>query len=154
MYKMKTVTENIVYPQKLLQKPFFELTVEMLDCVRDHDFQRLSTICDDDFGIVDINTEGNSELIKNRGEWEKWFKTLFKQLKDINALTWSEITDFESVKGKELGYSVVYFDQILVIGSKKMKYSVVATIIWKLVDSEWKEARYHSSLTGVEEVRV
>ena len=146
---MITASENIVYPEKMLEQPFFRLTVELLDCVRDHNFERLSAICDDDFGIVDINTEGTNEVIRNRLEWENWFKSLFKQLKALNASTWSEITHYEAVQKKEMGYSVVYFNQILVIGTKRMSFSVVATIIWKLIDNYWKESRYHSSLIGV-----
>ena len=51
-----------------------------------------------------------------------------------------------------MGYSVVDFDQMLVIGGQKMKFSVVATIIWKLEGTEWKESRYHSSLVGFKEL--
>lgn len=38
--------------------PFFHETKTILDSVSKHDFDRLATMCDDDFGIVDINTEG------------------------------------------------------------------------------------------------
>ncbi|MGF1638298.1 MAG: hypothetical protein ACFCUU_14570 [Cyclobacteriaceae bacterium] len=48
-----------------------------------------------------------------------------------------------------MGYSVVDFDQIFIAGDQRLKFSVIATIIWKLVDGQWKEARYHSSLIGV-----
>ena len=139
------------YSSEMRKKPFFELTFEMLNCVRDHNFGRLAEICDDDFGIIDINTEGGSEIIRDRDGWEKWFKGLFGNLDSINAQTWSEITRYEAIKKSEMGYSVVDFDQMLVVGDKKMRFSVIATIVWKLESGNWKESRYHSSLIKVSE---
>ena len=48
-----------------------------------------------------------------------------------------------------MGYSVVDFDQIFIAGDQKLKFSVIATIIWKRVGEDWKESRYHSSLISV-----
>lgn len=50
--------------------PFYDLTLTMLNCVRNHNYDLLSTVCDDDFGIIDINTTGGSEIIRNRKGWE------------------------------------------------------------------------------------
>jgi hypothetical protein len=50
-----------------------------------------------------------------------------------------------------MGYSVVDFDQMLIFGGKRMRFSCLSTIIWKKVGEIWKEARYHSSLLGVRE---
>jgi len=130
-------------------KPFYARTKQMLDCVRDHDFDQLAKICDDDFGIIDINTEGGSEIIRDRAGWEAWFKGLFAKLEEMNAQTWSEITHYEALEGKDMGYSVVDFDQIFIAGEQRLRFSVIATIIWKWVDGEWIESRYHSSLVGV-----
>jgi hypothetical protein len=130
-------------------KPFYARTKQMLDCVRDHDFEQLAKICDDDFGIIDINTEGGSEIIRDRAGWEDWFKGLFAKLEEMNAQTWSEITHYEALEGKDMGYSVVDFDQIFIAGEQRLRFSVIATIIWKWVDGEWIESRYHSSLVGV-----
>lgn len=154
---MKTITSTTEYPsidysKEIKSKPFFDLTVEILDCVRDHNFNHLAEICDDDFGIIDINTEGGSEIIRTRQEWEDWFRRLFTKLGNMQARTWSEITRYEAVTKSEMGYSVVDFDQMLVVGEKKMKFSVIATIIWKLDKNKWKESRYHSSLISVEEI--
>jgi hypothetical protein len=129
--------------------PFYDLAVEMLDCVRDHNFNRLSQICDDDFGIVDINTEGGSEIIRDRAGWENWFRTLFQKLDEMEAKTWSEITRYEAIEHDTMGYSVVDFDQIFIAGEHKLRFSVLATIIWKKEDGDWKESRYHSSLKSV-----
>ena len=133
-------------------KPLYNLTKEMLDCVRDHNFERLSTICDDDFGIIDINTEGGSEIIRDRQGWENWFSGLFEKLEAMQAETWSEITNYEVVEHETMAYSVVDFDQFFMAGEQKLKFGVIATIIWKKIGNEWKESRYHSSLKGVEEI--
>jgi len=50
-----------------------------------------------------------------------------------------------------MGFSVVDFDQLFVVGDKEMRFSVIATIIWKLESGIWKEARYHSSLIKIAE---
>lgn len=139
------------YPAEWREKPFFDLTKEMLDCVRDRNFERLSKICDDDFGIIDINTEGGSEVIRDRQGWEKWFKGLFAQLEAMKASTWSEITRYEALKKTDMGMSVVDFDQVFITGDKKLRFSVIATIVWKLENESWHEARYHSSMLGVKE---
>ncbi len=148
---MKPQAEVISYSEELSSNPFFDLTVEMLDCVRDHNFDRLSKICDDDYGIIDINTEGGSEIIRDRRGWENWFSGLFQKLEEMKATTWSEITHYESVVRGEMGYSVVDFDQVFIVGDKKMRFAVIATIIWKKEGEEWKESRYHSSLINVKE---
>lgn len=142
----------IQYPYELKKKPFFNLTVEMLNCVRDHNFDRLAAICDDDFGIIDINTEGGSEVIRDRKGWEQWFQGLFQKLMAMEAQTWSEITNYEAFQKGEMGYGVVDFDQHFVVGGKKMVFAVIATIIWKKENGEWKESRYHSSMLNMKEV--
>lgn len=140
---------DFTYPHQWLNKPFFGLTREMLECVSEHNYERLSSICDDDFGIIDINTEGGSEVIRDKKGWQEWFKTLFAKLKAMNAETWSEITRYESMLKTDMGMSVVDFDQMFVVGEKRMRFSVIATIVWKLEDGTWKEARWHSSLLKV-----
>jgi len=134
------------------EKPFYALTVELLDCVRDHDYGRLSEICDDDYGIVDITTNGGSLVIRDRAGWEEWFTGLFAQLDSLSARTWSDITGYEAVRSGDMGYSVVDFDQTLVTDEEQLRFGVVATVIWKRVDGTWKESRYHSSLVKVEKI--
>jgi hypothetical protein len=58
--------KNHIQPQEFSGKPYYALTCELLDCVRDHNYTRLSHICDDDFGIIDINPTGGSEIIRDR----------------------------------------------------------------------------------------
>jgi hypothetical protein len=137
------------YPKEWREQPFFDLTAEMFECVSEHNFERLSKICDDDYGIIDINPEGGSEIIRDRAGWENWFQGLFTRLGAMKADTWSEITGYESVVRGEMGYSVVDFDQLLIVDGKRMRFAVIATIIWKKEGDEWKESRYHSSMIGV-----
>ncbi|MFN5171185.1 MAG: nuclear transport factor 2 family protein [Cyclobacteriaceae bacterium] len=143
------MTTLTTLPETITSKPFFGLTQEMLNCVRDFNFERLANICDDDFGIVDINTTGGSEIIRDRAGWEAWFTGLFAKLTEMNARTWSEITHYEVVTGEEMAYSVVDFDQVFVTPEQRLRFGVLATIIWKKTTDGWKEARYHSSLKGV-----
>lgn len=149
---MKVQEKKNIPAERFVHLPFYDLTCEMLDCVRDHNFERLSRICDDDFGIIDINTTGGSEIIRDREGWEDWFTGLFKKLDDMQAKTWSVITNYEALEHETMGYSVVDFDQMFIAGGKTMRFGVIATIIWKKEGNIWKESRYHSSLKGVEEV--
>lgn len=130
-------------------KPFYAETEQLFAHVRDHAFEPLAALCDDDFGIVDINAEGGTLVVRNRAEWEAWFRGLFGQLTTMQAQTWSEITGYEAVQTAEMGYSVVDFDQLLVLPDKRLRFSCLSTIIWKKVGDTWKEARYHSSLLSV-----
>jgi hypothetical protein len=138
------------YPEEWVSMPFFDLTFEMFDCVSKHNFQRLAQICDDDFGIIDINPEGGSEVIRDRAGWEAWFTQLFSRLEEMKAETWSEITRYEALMKGDLGYGVVDFDQILIVGDQRMRFKVLATIIWKKENEAWLESRYHSSMLGME----
>ena len=45
-------------PQQFADQPFYAQTIELLRCVRDHDDASLSELCDDDFGIVDVDPAG------------------------------------------------------------------------------------------------
>jgi ketosteroid isomerase-like protein len=134
----------------LNDRPFFGLTQQLLDCVRDHNFDLLAELCDDDFGIVDVNEEGGTMLARNRQEWEAWFKYLFAKLDALQAKTWSVITDYQAVEGADMGYSVVNFDQFLELGTSRQCFKATSTIVWKKTKDGWKEARYHGSLLGVE----
>jgi hypothetical protein len=130
--------------------PFLDLTVEMLRSVRDHDFETLSGICDDDFGIVDLDPSGGSVMVRSRAEWEAWFRNLFAQLEAIPAQTDSEILAYDAVAGTDMGFSVVEFRQTLTIGDAVAAFDCVTTIVWKLTESGWKEARWHVSLLSAD----
>ncbi len=125
------------------QKPFFEQTIILLRSVRDHDFDTLAGLCDDDFGIVDIAPDGSNVAIRSRAEWEDWFLGLFAQLDGMKASTDSTILAYDAVESEEMGFSVVEFRQSLAIGDLTANFDCMATIVWKLVDGEWREARWH-----------
>lgn len=143
-HKQKRHNNNETYPAKWRDMSFFGLTVEMLDCVSRHDFNRLAEICDDDFGIIDINPEGGSEIIRNR------VKGIFSELEKRKTETCSEITNYEAIESGNMGYGLVDCDQTFIQGDQQLKFGVIATIIWKKVNGKWFESLYHSSLKKVE----
>ncbi len=127
-------------------QPFFLDAVELLRSVRDHDFDTLAALCDDDFGIVDLDQSGGSVMVRTRAEWEAWFLRLFSELDAVSAATDSEILDYQALATPELGYSVVEFRQSLTMGDATAFFDCVATIIWKLTAEGWRESRWHVSL--------
>jgi hypothetical protein len=60
--------------------PLAEPTAALFAGVRDHDLERLSALCDDEHGIVDIAPDGSSVVIPDRAAWRAWFERLFAQL--------------------------------------------------------------------------
>ncbi|MGK7395405.1 MAG: nuclear transport factor 2 family protein [Candidatus Cyclobacteriaceae bacterium M3_2C_046] len=131
------------------EKPFYRESLQLFEAVSQHDFTTLASLCDDDFGIVDLNEEGKNVVIRDRKGWEQWFTNLFAKLKQMKAETWTEITNYEALKGTDMGYSVVDFDQLLKLEQDTLRFSCITTIIWKKTEQGWKESRYHSSLIKV-----
>ncbi|MDJ0497356.1 MAG: nuclear transport factor 2 family protein [Acidimicrobiia bacterium] len=130
--------------------PFFAETVELLRSVRDHDFDSLAELCDDDFGIVDLDQSGGSVMIRTRAEWEAWFHRLFSELDAAAASTDSEILDYQAIATADMGFSVVEFRQSLGMGELIANFDCVATIVWKRTEQGWKEARWHVSLLSTD----
>ena len=128
------------------QAPFFDLTVSLLRSVRDHDFGTLADLCDDDFGIVDLDPQGRNVMVRTRAEWETWFHHLFAELDAAAAETDSTITNYQAIEGADLGYSVMEFAQSLSLAGHRATFDCVATIVWKLTPQGWREARWHVSL--------
>lgn len=127
-------------------KPFFDLTLTLLRSVRDHDLDTLAELCDDDFGIVDIDPSGGNVPIRTRTEWEHWFRGLFAQLDTLGADTDSQVLAYDAVAGRDLGYSVVEFRQTLSVGEHTPTFDCITTIVWKQTPSGWREARWHGSV--------
>ena len=92
------------------EKPFFGLIQQLFAHVRNHAFEPLAQLGDDDFGIVDINAEDGTLVVRDRAGWKAWFRGLFERLTTMGAQTWSEITRYEASQTAETGYSVVDFD--------------------------------------------
>lgn len=130
--------------------PFFPHTVELLRSVRGHDFDTLAELCDDDFGIVDLDPNGQSVMIRTRDEWEAWFRRLFSELDAVGASTDSEILDYQATATPDMGFSVVEFRQSLGMGTLTAHFDCVATIVWKRTPQGWKEARWHVSLLSTD----
>ena len=131
-------------------EPFFAETVQLLSNVRDHDFESLAELCDDDFGIVDLDQSGRNVMIRTRAEWEAWFNRLFTELSTVGAVTDSEILDYHALAGTDMGFSVVEFRQSLALGEHVGLFDCVATIVWKETPTGWKEARWHISLLSAD----
>ena len=128
------------------EQPFYEQTLALLGGVRDHDFDLLASLCDDDFGIVDIDVDGTARPLRSRAEWEEWFRTLFATLDSMSAATDSAVLDYQAIEHDTLGYGVLEFQQTLTVGPHVATFDCVATIIWKLTDEGWREARWHASV--------
>ncbi|MDJ0769636.1 MAG: nuclear transport factor 2 family protein [Ilumatobacter sp.] len=122
----------------------------LLRSVRDHDFETLAWLCDDDFGIVDIGVDGNARPIRTRLEWERWFNELFATLDTMAATTDSEILDYRAIRTDDLGYSVLDFRQSLTANGTTATFDCVATIIWKRTPHGWREARWHASVVAAD----
>ena len=131
-------------------RPFFAETCSLLRCVRDHDFDTLATLCDDDFGIVDVDPSGGSVAIRSRGEWEAWFHDLFATLTGLDAATDSEILAYDATTSEELGFSVLEFRQTLSSAGLTASFDCIATIVWKATPDGWREARWHASVLTAE----
>ena len=147
---MIEVSTNVRAQEDFSQHPFFGLTVDMLECVSTHQFDRLAQICDDDFGIIDLDPRGKNVVVANRQEWEHWFRSLFAKLDAMQAQTSSDILGYQALQTSEMGYSVLNFCQNLEVGGLVGKFYCVATIIWKKVGNDWQESRWHCSLIRTE----
>jgi hypothetical protein len=130
--------------------PFASETKTLFRCVSEHDFDTLADLCDDDFGIIDLGTEGQSVVVETRADWENWFHNLFAQLDAMNAHTATEIQKYQAMKQGDMGYSVVDFCQTLTVGGETARFNCVTTIIWKRTEAGWKESRWHCSLINRE----
>ncbi len=133
-------------PGELRHEPLFDETLTLLRAVRDHDFDTLAELCDDDFGIVDIAPDGNAVPIRTRAEWEAWFRHLFESLDAMGAATDSRINRYDVMVADELAYSVVEFRQTLTVGDVVAWFDCVSTIVWKRTAAGWREARWHCSV--------
>jgi ketosteroid isomerase-like protein len=133
-------------PARFADMAFFAETLTLLRSVRDHDFDTLAALCDDDFGIVDVDPSGNARPIRDRAGWEAWFHELFATLNAMQASTDSSIDDYHAIVTDDMGYSVLDFTQTLTVGPHVARFECVATIIWKRTADGWRESRWHASV--------
>lgn len=144
------IAPSIIAPAEMAGMPFAEETQTLFRCVSEHDFDTLAALCDDDFGIIDLGTEGQNVVVETREEWENWFHTLFARLDEMQAHTRTEIQKYQTLQMGEMGYSVVDFCQLLTVNGHTSRFYCVVTIIWKRAGDAWKESRWHCSLIRVE----
>ncbi|MEL6892838.1 MAG: nuclear transport factor 2 family protein, partial [Actinomycetota bacterium] len=137
-------------PSRYARRPFYAETLSLLRSVRDHDFETLANLCDDDFGIVDVDPAGQARPIRTRVEWERWFHELFATLDSMGAATDSEILGYQAMVEGTMGMSVLDFRQTLTVGEHVASFDCVATIVWKRTDHGWREARWHASVISSE----
>ena len=135
-------------PVRFAHRPFYAETLSLLRSVRNHDFESLEWLCDDDFGIVDVDPTGQARVIRSKAEWSRWFHELFATLDALGADTDSEIISYKAIKEHSLGYSVVEFRQSLTIGGHTATFDCIATIVWKQTIRGWREARWHGSVVS------
>lgn len=140
----------VTAPPEMDALPFAEETKTLFRCVSEHDFDTLAALCDDDFGIIDLGTEGQNVVVETREAWENWFHTLFARLDEMNAHTATEIQKYQALEMGDMGYGVVDFCQLLTVNGQTLRFYCVVTIIWKRVGDAWKESRWHCSLIRTE----
>ena len=128
------------------QLAFLPETMRLFSYVSTQNFDDLAALCDDDFGIVDLDPNGGSVMVRTRKEWEDWFHGLFQQLNTMHASTTTTITQYDVLPGEVLAMSVVEFDQHLHVGEQTHTFGCVVTIVWKKTAHGWQEARWHVSL--------
>lgn len=126
--------------------PLLRETCNLFTYVARHDFENLAALCDDDFGIIDLDEQGKNVLVRTRPEWEQWFRTLFAKLDTLGAKTFTHVTRYSVLPTKEMAMSVVEFIQYLELGGQRHPFVCVATIVWKRRGEDWVEARWHISL--------
>jgi hypothetical protein len=85
-------------PPACVGQPYLEQTLTLLRSVRDHDYDALADLCDDDFGIVDGDPTGAISVIRTRAEWEQWFTGLFATLDVMGAHTDSEVLRYDAAR--------------------------------------------------------
>ena len=133
-------------PSRFAHRPFYAETLTLLRGVRDSDLETLSRLCDDDYGIFDVDPSGQPRVIRTRVEWERWFHEVFATLDALNATIDSEILSYKATRDDQLSYSVVEFRQFLTTGEHTATVDCIATIIWKQTNRGWREARWHASV--------
>ena len=75
---------------------------------------------------------------------------MFATLKGMNAATDSVILDYQALREGSLGFGVLEFRQTLSVDTHVATFDCVATIIWKLTPTGWREARWHASIISAD----
>lgn len=124
----------------------YQNTEALLTAVNRLDLPELRTMVDDDFGIVDVDPEGNPIVIDNMDEWEAYMEKNMLAMQTLHAKLSYEIDEYHENVSDRMAYVVVKFTQRVHIPEKpEMTHHCIATIVWKQTEQSWKEARWHCS---------
>lgn len=126
-------------------EPFFGETQTLFRCVNTLDLEGLRAMVDDEYGIVDVDPEGRTVVLGTRAEWDSYMEINFAAMRAAGAELSTEVLEYHGEAAGGLGYSVVRFVQRVEVGGAVTENPCVATIVWKLTDDGWKEARWHCS---------
>lgn len=124
----------------------YQLTEELLTAVNQLDLPKLRALVDDDFGIVDVDPEGNPIIINNMEEWEAYMEKNMVAMRELHASLYFVIDDYQESVSDRMAYVVVKFTQeVHIPEGREMSHQCIATVVWKSTDAGWKEARWHCS---------
>lgn len=124
----------------------YQETEQLLTAVNKLDLPKLRAMVDDDFGIVDVDPEGNPVIINDMKEWEAYMEKNMVAMRELHASLSYEIDDYQESVTEQMAYVVVRFtQQVHIPEGPEMSHQCIATIVWKSTDQGWKEARWHCS---------
>jgi len=129
-----------------MKHQLYQHTERLLSAVNQLDLPKLRNMVDDDFGIVDVDPEGNPIVINNMEEWESYMEKNMLAMQQLHARLSYEIDEYHENVSDSMAYVVVRFVQQVHIPEKpEMSHSCIATVVWKKTEDGWKEARWHCS---------
>ena len=128
------------------ESPFHRLTTQLFAAVNALDLDQLTALVDDDYGIVDIDPDGNAVVIDTKAEWHTYMQENFTLMRTMGPDLRTDVQTYHDVQTNDLAYSVVKFVQHVRIIDTHVANHCLATIVWKRTGTEWKESRWHCSL--------
>ena len=129
-----------------MKHQLYQHTERLLSAVNQLDLPKLRNMVDDDFGIVDVDPEGNPIVINTMEEWESYMEKNMLTMQQLHARLSYEIDEYHENVSDSMAYVVVRFVQQVHIPEKQeMSHSCIATVVWKKTEDGWKEARWHCS---------
>jgi ketosteroid isomerase-like protein len=129
-----------------MKHQLYQHTERLLSAVNQLDLPKLRNMVDDDFGIVDVDPEGNPIVINTMEEWESYMEKNMLAMQQLHARLSYEIDEYHENVSDSMAYVVVRFVQQVHIPEKQeMSHSCIATVVWKKTEDGWKEARWHCS---------
>jgi len=124
----------------------YQPTEALLQAVNELDLPKLRNMVDDDFGIVDVDPNGDPVVINDQEEWEAYMHKNMLAMQELQAELSFEIGEYHERVSPDMALVVVRFEQhVKVPEQPAMKHPCIATVVWKKTDEGWKEARWHCS---------